>query len=141
MNPCPSCNRENPSGGWFCQRCMDASNARLYGKTALDTMNTHGPLSSPTIAAIPTSDPVAATIAERGKVYGDPQLSHENIGLQWTGLIQQHYGMKLEHPLPAWLVNLMMVAFKTNRSARVYQADNFIDAKAYLQFAEEGQKK
>jgi len=83
---------------------------------------------------------VDATIAERGKVYGDPTLSHENIGLAWTAKIQQHYGIRLPHTIPAWLVELMMVDFKTQRAARVYHADNFTDARAYLQFAEKDQK-
>jgi hypothetical protein len=82
---------------------------------------------------------VASTIKERGQIYGDPKLSHENIGLAWTGLIQQHYGIRLDHPLPSWLVELMMVDFKTQRSARVFHADNFLDAVCYLKFAEEHQ--
>lgn len=73
---------------------------------------------------------------ERGRVYGDPLTSHENIGLAWTGLIQQHYGIKLDHPLPAWLVVLMMVQLKAQRSARVFKDDNFKDAHVYLDFAE-----
>lgn len=84
-------------------------------------------------------DLVDATVAERGKVYGSPSASHANIGLSWTGLIQQHYGLTLDHPLPDWLVELMMVTFKCQRSARVYQADNFVDAHAYLNFAETDQ--
>jgi hypothetical protein len=86
-------------------------------------------------------DQVLATIRERGKVYGEPSLSHHNIGLSWTGLIQQHYGIRLDHPLPAWLVELMLVAFKVHRAARVFHADNYVDAKAYLKFAEEDQQK
>ncbi len=83
---------------------------------------------------------VAQTIAQRGKVYGDPSLSHENIGLSWTGLIQQHYGIRLDHPLPGWLVELMMVNFKTHRASRVFHEDNYVDAAAYLGFAEADQK-
>lgn len=86
-------------------------------------------------------DQVLATIRERGKIYGEPALSHHNIGLSWTGLIQQHYGIRLDHPLPAWLVELMLVAFKVHRAARVFHADNYVDAKAYLKFAEEDQQK
>ena len=86
------------------------------------------------------SKQVTDIIEERGKVYGDSRLSHENIGLSWTALIQQHYGMTLAHPLPDWLVELMMVAFKLNRSARTFHADNYLDAKAYLHFAETDQK-
>lgn len=84
---------------------------------------------------------VDKTITERGKVYGDPYQSHQNIGLAWTGLIQQHYGIKLDHPLPASLVAQMMVQFKMQRSARVFHADNYIDAHAYTKFAEEFQQK
>lgn len=83
---------------------------------------------------------VEQTIAERGKVYGCPTLSHENIGLAWTAKIQQHYGIRLDHPIPSWLVELMMVDFKTQRASRVFHADNFIDARAYLQFAEKDQQ-
>lgn len=85
------------------------------------------------------TDKVTETIAERSKVYGDPEASHTNIGLSWTGLIQQHYGIKLAHPLPSELVSLMMVVFKAQRSARVFHADNYIDLHAYARFAEEAQ--
>ena len=87
-----------------------------------------------------SQDIVQQTIAERGKVYGDATLSHENIGLAWTALIQQHYQIRLDHPMPSWLVELMMTAFKVQRSARVFHADNYVDARAYLQFAEKDQQ-
>lgn len=77
--------------------------------------------------------------AERGRVYGDPIKSHANIGLSWTGLIQQHYGIELDHPIPSWLVNQMMVTLKMQRSARVYHKDNYDDAANYSQFANDGQ--
>lgn len=79
---------------------------------------------------------VQKTIAERGKVYGDPQESHRNIGLAWTALLQQHYGVTLKDPIPAYLVAQMMVVFKINRSARVFKKDNYVDGQAYLSFAE-----
>ncbi len=78
--------------------------------------------------------------AERGKVYGDPKLSHTNIGLSWTGLLQQHYGIALDHPIPPELVALMMTTFKCQRSARVYHADNYDDGRVYLDFAQRFQK-
>lgn len=86
-------------------------------------------------------DIVSTTIAERGKVYGDPSLSHENVGLSWTGIIQQHYGIRLAHPMPDYLVELLMVAFKTHRAARVYHPDNYVDLAAYAKFAEADQKR
>jgi hypothetical protein len=86
------------------------------------------------------SDVVSATIQERGKVYGEPHHSHTNIGLSWTAIIQQHYGITLPHTLPAHLVELMMVAFKVQRSARVFHADNYVDLRAYAAFAEHAQE-
>jgi len=79
-------------------------------------------------------------IAARGVVYGEPHRSHENIGLAWTGLIQQHYGIALAHPIPPWLAELMLASFKIHRSARVFHADNFVDCRAYLSFAQHGQE-
>lgn len=84
-------------------------------------------------------DVVAQTIEERGKIYGDPAQSHTNIGLTWTALIQQHYGIVLDHPIPNYVVAQMMVQFKVQRSARVFHGDNFVDAEAYLRFAREFQ--
>lgn len=72
---------------------------------------------------------------KRGRVYGDPAESHTNIGLTWTGLVQQHYGIQLNHPIPNYLVAQMMVTFKMQRSARVFKADNYDDAHVYCDFA------
>lgn len=73
--------------------------------------------------------------AERGQVYGDPLPSHRNIGLSWTGLLQQHYGITLDHPIPPEMVALMMVTFKAQRSCRVFKADNYDDLAVYADFA------
>lgn len=81
-------------------------------------------------------DHLQAIEEERGRVYGDPQTSHQNIGLAWTGLLQQHYGIKLDHAIPDWMVALMMVQFKVQRSALAFKQDNFDDAKVYLDFSE-----
>lgn len=85
-------------------------------------------------------DIVTKTIEERGKVYGDPKLSHECIGLAWTALLQHHYGIRLNHPLPPALVAQMFIAMKNQRASRVYHADNYVDMDAYRRFAEEFQK-
>lgn len=78
--------------------------------------------------------------AERGRVYGDPKLSHINIGLSWTALLQQHYGIQLSHPIPPELVALMMVTFKAQRSSRVFHQDNYDDMAVYADFAKRFQK-
>jgi len=87
------------------------------------------------------SSKVDQTIKERGKVYGNPTLSHENIGLCWTGLLQQHYGKRFDKPIPSWLVSLMMSHFKIQRAARVYHEDNYTDLAAYSKFAKQEQQK
>lgn len=87
-----------------------------------------------------TTEDIHAVQRERGKVYGEPHHSHTNIGLAWTAIIQQHYGITLDHPLPHWLVEQMMASFKIQRSARVFHKDNYTDAFSYLAFAEHGQK-
>ena len=84
---------------------------------------------------------VDETISERAKIYGAPIDSHTNIGLAWTGMIQQHYdGLRLPHPITPALAAQMMAVFKLIRSGRTYHADNYIDLAAYAKFAEEFQK-
>ena len=91
------------------------------------------------LSAAESNDIVARTIAERGKVYGDPHQSHTNLGLAWTGLLQAHFEIELPHPIPASVVELMMVDLKIIRSARFRKEDTYIDARAYLGFAENSQ--
>jgi hypothetical protein len=83
---------------------------------------------------------VSETIQQRGSVYGEPHLSHENIGLCWTAAIQQHYGIRLPHTLPSHVVELMMCQFKLQRSMRVFHEDNYVDLRAYAGFAEHAQR-
>lgn len=84
-----------------------------------------------------------AILEERGVIYGEPSHSHRNIGLGWTALIQQHYQIRLDHPLPEFLVELMMVVFKANRSAlgNVHHEDNYDDLDAYARFARQDSPK
>jgi hypothetical protein len=75
---------------------------------------------------------------ERGRLYGDHVRGHGNLGLMWTGLLQNHYGIVLPHPIPAHLAEAMMVCNKLNRIAVSPQhEDNYTDAVAYVQMAEE----
>lgn len=110
----------------------------LWDDRAIQVVPNTGELSVKSDSQI---DMVAATVAERGKIYGNPEESHKNIGLAWTGIIQQHYGINLDHPIPSWLVALMMVQFKAQRAARVFHADNFVDLHAYAEFAHDEQSK
>ena len=88
----------------------------------------------------PEFDKVSAIIEERGKVYGDPETGFTNIGLHFTAMVQQHFGITLDHAIPNWLVAEMMVVFKMHRAARGYHEDSILDGKAYLKFAEDFQK-
>lgn len=75
---------------------------------------------------------------ERGAIYGDAFDNHENQGLLLTGLIQQHYKIRLAHPVPPDLAMMMMVACKINRSVTgSYHEDNYRDARVYVQMADE----
>ena len=88
-----------------------------------------------------SNDTVSETIQQRGTIYGEPHHSHTNIGLSWTGILQQHYGITLPTAIPPHVVELMMVAFKVQRSTRVYHPDNYVDLAAYARFAEHAQAK
>jgi len=81
----------------------------------------------------------AAVRADRERQYGDATTGHTNLGLAWTGLLQNHYGIVLDHPLPAHLVLLMMSASKANRAARglMHIEDNYVDGAIYFNLAGE----
>lgn len=78
-------------------------------------------------------------LKERAEQYGDATTGHENLGLAWTGLLQNHYGIQLDHPIPADVVLLMMAASKANRAARGLKLldDNYDDGANYFDLAGE----
>jgi hypothetical protein len=78
-------------------------------------------------------------LIERGKIYGDPQLSHANIGKVWSGILGNHMDREIP-PIPPEIVAQMMVGLKMVRSARVFHADNYVDARNYLGFSEAWQQ-
>jgi len=55
----------------------------------------------------------------------------------FTGLLENHYQIKLPHAVPARMVALMMAAVKLNRDAFRFKQDNHDDAKNYLDIAKE----
>lgn len=79
---------------------------------------------------------------DRSKNYGDHISGHGNLGLLWTGMIQNHYKIKLSHSIPSYLVDLMMVASKICRAAiNPTKEDHYIDGRVYLTMAEAASKK
>lgn len=82
-------------------------------------------------------DRIQAVQAERGAAYGDSTFGHTNLGLLWTALLQNHYGIEFDHPIPPSVVLTMLVAHKCNRMVLSgLQTDNFLDCASYADLAE-----
>ena len=82
---------------------------------------------------------------DRGKIYGDPFLSHQAIGLAWEGVFRNRYheanppvpGVRIGRLFPADLVAEFLAAFKIVRLARpIFHQDSADDAKVYIGFSE-----
>lgn len=85
---------------------------------------------------------VTEIIAERGRIYGDPERCHANLGLAITAILQQHYQIDFPEPIPGYVVALIMCAVKTVRaSGTVYHPDNYVDLEAYKRFAQQMHEK
>lgn len=75
---------------------------------------------------------------ERTNQYGDADFGHGNLGLIWTGLLQNHFGFTFPSPIPAHVVLEMMAAAKCNRAVlEGYREDDFLDGINYLLLAEQ----
>lgn len=92
------------------------------------------------IKQLSEEDRLKALEEERGKVYGKPRASHRNIGLSWTAIIQQYYGIELPHPIPDHVTAKMMVAFKNQRGLRVWHPDSGDDLRVYADFGDRFQQ-
>ena len=79
---------------------------------------------------------------EKAKQYGPATFGHANLGLLWTALLQNHYQIKLDHPIPADLAMLMLAANKLNRGATPTPGhqDDYDDARVYVQLAREARE-
>jgi Domain of unknown function (DUF6378) len=118
---------------------------RLLNEEYPGIVTGHGPFN-------PSIDPLKFLEEDRGKIYGDPFLSHQAIGLAWEGVFRNRYhGFTFEaNPVaigdrdfgigkvfPASLVAEMLAAFKIVRLARpVYHKDSGDDAKVYVDFSQ-----
>lgn len=79
---------------------------------------------------------------ERGATYGDATLGHHNLGLCWTGILQNHFKTELPWPIPADVVLLMMAALKLNRAAIDRGGeDHYADGRIYIELAAEAAEK
>lgn len=85
-------------------------------------------------------DDLDSLIAERSQTYGPYATSMESIGLIWTGLLQHHYNIRLDHPIPPHVSALMLASMKICRATAGWKEDNFHDLAAFARFAEELQR-
>lgn len=77
----------------------------------------------------------------RQSVYGDPQLNHRGIAMQWAPMLQPWAeDIAQMKPLPEHVIALLMTLLKVNRMRITFKQDNFDDARVYMQFAEEWQE-
>lgn len=79
------------------------------------------------------------TFKTRQERYGTFIQAHKNLGLLWTGLLQNHFRIKLPGPIPSHVVLLMMTASKLNRAVAeelLPDEDNYVDAKIYTAMAQ-----
>lgn len=76
--------------------------------------------------------------------YGDATFGHTNLGLEWTGILQNHYQIRFDHPIPPHIVLLMMAASKINRAAVPFRGqgeDDYIDGISYIDLAKIAEKR
>lgn len=64
---------------------------------------------------------------DRQDAYGNPKADFEGIALIWSGILNQ----KLQQPIRAEEVALMMIGLKLRREAHKHKDDNIIDMHGY----------
>lgn len=76
-------------------------------------------------------------IEERGKVYGDPNLSFRVAGKAMTALLESHYQMHLPHDIPPHVMSEIMVVIKACRACVPFDfhEDNYNDQVNYVKLA------
>jgi len=83
----------------------------------------------------------------REKIHGtNVYQNHSQLGRAWAAILSQHYIVVGENKipdLPPRIVCLMLAQLKLLRAAKphAYNADDYCDAKNYLDFAEELEQK
>lgn len=80
----------------------------------------------------------AAIFKDRGSRYGDHFKGHTNLGLLWTGVLQSHYQIKLDHPVPAYIVELLVALMKVHRIVmNPIGKDHYEDLHVYMAMVED----
>lgn len=126
-------------GGRMCKTTNDSGYTYPY---EIDTAG--GPNADGCIADKPPEESIvvihpaeAATVAERGKSYGDPSINLTGIGLHWTAILRNHF-QNLDIPvIPGHVVALMFAGAKLNRLAKSPDhEDSEHDLRCYLSLAQ-----
>ena len=77
---------------------------------------------------------------DRQHIYGDPAFSNHNLGLMWTGILQDHFQVHFPNGIPSYVVATMLACLKIGRSVRPFNKpdnDDYVDMENYMDFAEE----
>lgn len=76
---------------------------------------------------------------KRQKVYGPPGPNFVAFGKAVTALLEAHFQVKLPHEIPPHVASLIYAQGKLLRMALpfAYNGDSAVDAKAYVDIAEE----
>ena len=117
-----------------------SSEARLRGLGSLATAHSsqpHWPKSSGPSRTPLLSPEVAATVESRSMKYGEPIQFYASLARMWHAILTQATGVKM--PLDTSTVCLMMAALKILRASHRWHDDNYVDAAAFLSFAQQAQ--
>ncbi len=74
---------------------------------------------------------------EREARYGNPIINHRAACYALTGLLENHYQIKLPHPVPAHIAALFQICTKVTREAYRHTPDNAVDVHNYIDIAAE----
>jgi hypothetical protein len=85
-------------------------------------------------------DRLAEIRIQREKFYGNPAFNMDTTAMMLTGLIENHFQIRLPHTIPGHVWALALVAMKLNRAAFALNEDNYDDAINYLRIAAERQR-
>lgn len=82
-------------------------------------------------------DELEEIMKERGKKYGDYQVSMHAAGLMAQALLEMHYQIALPGPVPPHVIGHLNVCVKSSRACAPFdfEPDNYKDAHNYLEIA------
>lgn len=81
-------------------------------------------------------------LKDRETQYGDSNEGLYNLGMKWTALLQNYFGVRLPHLIPADIVCLMLADLKSIRASKQKKCnpDHYADGRNYFTLAEKAKK-